>query len=191
MNTYYSFSDNDIRGALHLKTINNVDGHEIFQNNLEGIELPIQLTKLQGKKPHDIISCGWACLYVISERVKQMLEMHEITGWTTFPVQISEGLITNSEYYGFSVIGKSGPIINEQSKLTKMPPRMPGGSEYEEYIGIHFDEATRNQVDFFTPKGTTMALTTERVKDLFYQEKITNCAFELTTELPNYAIKYG
>lgn len=51
---------------------------------------------------------------VISARFREVLNKGKFTGWSTYPVEIElgDGKI-RKDFFGFSVAGRSGPLLNE------------------------------------------------------------------------------
>ena len=54
----------------------------------EGIDFPVIFKQEMGKKWTDILDIDWSNLYLISSKIKAVLEENKLTGWKTFPVKV-------------------------------------------------------------------------------------------------------
>ncbi len=121
----------------------------------------IKLKVSEGKKFYDIIRLQDPFNFIISLKVYKLLKDNNITGWRYYEVEI-EGY--KEEYYGFQVLGRAGLI------------KRPKSSGF--VIGLDFKYDSWDKNDFFSPEGTMAILCTERVKEIFSLNKITNIKFE-------------
>jgi len=181
-NVYALFTDG-IKDALHLQPKNQqLDFDNLFR---EGSNEIVEYLYMQGKKPYDLISCGFVQL--ISEKLKNLLVENNITGWKTYPIKIYDKKGNSlKDYFGLSITGKCGSIINEKSENRTMPPMVSGGPTYEARIGLFFDESKWDGSDIFSPMGTYYIFVSEEVKTLIKQNNITNVHFEPISELENF-----
>jgi hypothetical protein len=64
------------------------DHNRLIIGNYEGIDFPVNFKYESGKIFRDILDTGWHILYLISDKLKHVLEISKITGWKTFPIKI-------------------------------------------------------------------------------------------------------
>lgn len=188
LNKVYSFgNDADKRGILHLQPANeNIDDIALFFGEADKNEA-VKFIHLQGKTACDVISCSFAYIVLVSRKLHNLLEDNKITGWDSYPIEAyGKGKIKLEGYHGFSVTGKCGPILDEKSKRTLTPPRVPGAPSYYAHVGLYFDPNTWDGSDIFCPEGTYQTFVTERVKQTIEQASITNATFSKITEMENY-----
>ena len=77
-------------GSVNLKRDVNKDFQEwdLVKGNYAEIDFPVVFKQDYGKKLTDILGTGWPSLYLISDRLKKILEDNELTGWKTFPITV-------------------------------------------------------------------------------------------------------
>lgn len=153
----YGRSPVKIQSIVAYDTLAPLDENSVLvQNNLFRVD--------SGKKWHDVVQFADSFLFAISERVKQLLEANEISGWGSFPIQIEEH--TDKEYHAFYVTSVVGEIQNLEAL-----------NNYE--TDIHeFDIETWKKTDFFTNEGTLNIVCAERAKNILEKGKVSNIEFE-------------
>lgn len=132
-------------------------------------------------KPGDIARGRSVTWYYLSQQVQDLLQAHDVTGWSTYPISLHNkaGELCPG-YAGFCVTGRCGPIEPQRSKPVPPELRMPGTPDL---IGLFFDESSWDGSDFFCPAGNNANIfVTERVKSLFDRHSITHFNFERLTE---------
>ncbi len=70
---------------------------------------PIAFHQYDGKRLRDVLDTGWPPLYLISDKMKDLLINNNITGWKSYPIELfdkKDSLITG--YNGLSIIGRGG-----------------------------------------------------------------------------------
>lgn len=161
----------------------NKNEQNLFDENLlilgkyDYVIFPVIFKHKYGKKIKDIIETGFPNLYLISERIKNLLEENNFTGWQTYDVKIFDK--NNEElkgYYGFSITGRCGKIDYMKSVATpkKLDNDLPLITVYKE-LHIGLDEWDGS--DIFLPKGSFGIKVTKRVKEVLSYNKITNVIF--------------
>ena len=92
-------------------------GRELFDQLAFGdhypeyIQFPIVFHQEEGKRMRDVLDMRSVGFFVISDRMKDVLEENGFTGWKTYPIQLydkKKNLI--SGYSGFTVTGKGGRV---------------------------------------------------------------------------------
>jgi hypothetical protein len=118
----------------------------------------------QGKNWFDIVRFQDIPNFAISQKVKNLFEENNITGWTCFPIVIQDH--SDKSYYGFQILSKAGKILN----LEKLSNYI---DKYHE-----FDINTWNGSEIFTLEETGITACTSKVKELCENAKITNIKFD-------------
>lgn len=146
----------------------------LVKGNYISLEFPIVFNYSEGKKFNDILDTGYVSLFLISDRLKNILEDNKFTGWRTYPIIFYDKKGNEIKgYHGFSVTGRSGPINYENSKITKKQDSKDSPI-YECSKGYAIDENTWDGSDFFLPENTTGISVPESVVKVLKPNKITN-----------------
>ena len=148
----------------------------LIKGNYKGIHFPVVFKQTHGKKLLDILDTGWPSLYLISDRMKTILEDNKLTGWKTYSIELYDkkgNKITG--YHGFSVVGNCGPINYEKSEIIEKR-LVPTGPVCKYYKGIVVDQWDGD--DFFTPLRTYGTFVTKRAVDVLKTHKISNMNLE-------------
>ncbi|MEN4013081.1 MAG: hypothetical protein ROW48_13680 [Bellilinea sp.] len=157
---------------------------ELFHGRLK-LDTPLRLGAYMGGQATDFLWAGLIPLVCISDRVVQLLQTNNITGWTTYPVEVYDRkgeAIPN--YHGFAVTGgecrrdrSRSPIITKQA--------VPGGKPFEVYKGLYFYEEEWDNNDIFLVRSPTVIVVTDKVYFLVKKFKIKNV---ILTPLPEVEI---
>ena len=163
------------------KDENGVNEHwNLIKGNYKGINFPVVFKQECGERLLDILDTGWPSLYLISDRMKAVLNDNKLTGWKTFAIELYDkkgNKITG--YDGFSVVGKCGPTNYEKSEIIEKR-LVPTGPVCKYYKGIFVDQWDGN--DFFTPLGTYGTFVTKRAADMLKKHNISNMHLENLAE---------
>ncbi|MBO4715151.1 MAG: hypothetical protein J5672_03510 [Verrucomicrobia bacterium] len=184
---YYMYSHSSFTArAMDDDDDTQLDFHNLKRGDYENFKYPIRFKHSCGtKKLRDILDTEIAS-WLISERLKNVLEENQITGWKTYPIQLFYKKMEPIEgYYGFSVVGRSGPvdfskseiikrvrkaeyIADEQHKgwIRRLRPDEQYTYTWEEYKGWHIDLDTWDGSDFFLIEGFQHTIVTQRVVDV-------------------------
>ena len=100
----------------------------------------------------------------ISERLKNILEEHNIKGWSCYPIIIEN---IEGNYYIFHLTGKGGEVTNRE-KDGCVPMFKP----------VKWNEAKWDGSEIFNIEGTAMKICTSKVKEIVEKAKLTNIEFE-------------
>lgn len=172
-NNFFLFSDKDLRGAINLVPSENIDCLKLFRGEIEPTE-PILFQKNYGSKIYDLIHTGCAGLYLISERLVNLLIDNEITGWKTYPCHVK-----NIKGYSiFSVIGRCEGIDYTRSKKFIKQPYIKTGIPIDALKGLYFEESSWDESDVFTPANTSFTFITKKTKKIIEDNMITNVKIE-------------
>ena len=152
------------------------DEWNLIKGDYKSIDFPVIFKQKQGKNWTDILDTGWVNFFLISERMKVILESNKLTGWQIFPVEIYDK--KGNEifgYHGFSVIGRCSPIDYKKSEII-IKKRFSTGPECKFYKGIFIDEW--NGMDFFTPEDNYQIIVTRKAAEILKENKISNMRLE-------------
>mgnify|MGYP001765823577 CR=1 FL=1 len=133
------------------------------------------LTVVSGTTPGDFIRNG-ALLMVVSDRVVAILRENGVKSFTTYKVEVMRGGKKIASYNGLAVLGRGGP--NNPTAYRDGP--MPGTS-IQRIRGLSPTKWEGSDL-FVLDDLYRVVLATERLKDIFKKEKVTNCLFEPAEE---------
>ena len=159
---------------------------KIIKGDWSGLEFPlIFLQTHEGKRFRDVLDMRWPSAYLISDRMKNILEKNKITGWKSYPVVIYDrkgGIIEG--YNGFSIVGRSGPMDPRRQPTEYYVRRWDGSvSDRLDYIGGWFDINTWDGSDIFILGESLWIIITERLYKILKKEKITAIEYERISDL--------
>ncbi len=166
---YSLFSAQKSKEAV-LKSNFSSDFYDVFLDKVD-FEIPVKTKIVLGKTLYDKIDFNDGINFVISQKFLKILTENKLTGWKTYPVEI---INTDEKYYGFQIIGKSGPLIKKKQKGF--------------HIGFEFDKTSWEGTDFFTPKNTHLRFLSENAKEILNRENLTNIEIENIKTIENYTI---
>ncbi len=181
MKDFFDFSSTLVSTTLLARlTDPNIDRLKLIKGDYQGIDFPITFKQEDGNKLRDILDTGYPSLYLISERMKQLLEEHQLTGWKVFPILLYDKKGKEiAGYHGFSITGQSGPISYKKSEIIERR-HVPDGPFYTYYKGVTIDNWDGS--DFFTPKRTYETCVTRKAADILKANKISNLRLKNFTE---------
>ena len=161
-NVFFDFCATSIKDRIRIKPICDYENRYVLSSGtiLENNNL---FTVDEESKWHDIIRFQDVSNFAISKKVKTILELNNISGWSCFLIQIKS--YENKEFYAFQILSKAGKILNLEA--------------LNNYIedSIRFDESSWNGTDFFTLENTGLTICNSKVVDLFAKNKINNVKF--------------
>ena len=187
MSIFFDFCIQYVSSAVQAHPIglkndeNGMAGHlHLIKGEYKGIDIPVLFKQDYGKKLMDILGTGHASLYLISDRMKLILEKNNFTGWKTFPIKLYDKKgVEISGYHGFSITGHCASIDYKKSKVIEKR-MVPTGPICKFYKGILIDKW--DGTDFFSPVDTYDLFITHRAADVLKKNKITNVHLENLTE---------
>jgi hypothetical protein len=142
---------------------------------------PILCKHSMGRKLYDFV---WAVLYpLIHTRVIDLLTPAKISGWSTYRVKVTgpDGTVI-PEYHGLSIRGRCGSITFNKAEIVVEKTQY---GTFRRYKGLNVTEDSWDGSDMFigADHQTTFILVTERVYELFRDEKVGNVDFEPKCEV--------
>lgn len=152
---------------------------------------PIEFKYDMGGKIYDVIATTYGILLLLNDRVLNVLRDEGVTGWTTYPVTVTDKKEVQIEgYHGFAVTGRCGCLDDTRRQLIWKPPHRADLPAYQVWKGLYFDEETWDGSDIFCPMGTgdipprkcAMLLVVERVKHALEKARVTNARFGPVSE---------
>jgi hypothetical protein len=183
---FYEFHDRMTRGAYNaIRTIDQTpfDGVKLLRGELN-VNMSFRFAYHFGTKVYDLVAIGWAGIYLLSDKVINLLREHQITGWITYSTILYDKKDKEIEGYSlFSVTGRSGPIDWAKSEKFVKDPYVPGGGRADMLRGVYFDLDTWDGSDIFLADGTLYTFVTQKVRDLLVKNKVTNILLERVTEI--------
>lgn len=179
---FFEFSSKMVSTTVHALPIDiNIDSFKLINGQYDEINFPVIFKQEYGKKFHDILDTEWPSRYLISEKMKSILEENSLSGWQTYPIKLYDKRENEIfGYHGFSVIGQSGLIDFKKSEIIEIR-KVPQGPLCRYYKGIFFDKW--DESDFFIPKNTTFIFITKNAAHVLKENKITNIELEKLEEM--------
>ena len=153
---------------------------QLIVGDYSGIEFPViyeQMRDEYGKKRmRDILDMRYPPLYIISDRMKHLLEDNKITGWCSYPILLydKKGNVI-SGYNGFSYTGRAKEVA-DLSEHTHTIRYDYGNSDIT--YGPSFSDETWDGSDIFMIEGVWAVIVTAKVMKILKDNKITACKFQ-------------
>ena len=154
---------------------------ELLSRGQSQLEKPIQFDVAQGLQAKDFLWTQLVTPVCVSERVIDILRTNEVTGWSTYPVEVfdREGKPLAS-YYGLAVSGAVCEADYSRSAVVTKPPPAPRGKSYDVYKGLYFDEDQWDGSDMFWVGGVRVVV--DKVKTILEQNEVENVCFTPLSE---------
>ena len=170
---------------VHASNLNNkedIDGlfdhHKLIIGSFENISFPVLFKQEYGEKLQDILDTGWPGLFLISDKMKTILEDNNLNGWKTFTVKVFDKSGYNiNGYHGLSITGRCGKINCNKSKVIELK-LVSDGPIVKFYKGMHVDLDKWDGSDFFLPEKNFKILITSKVVEILKNHQLTNVRFE-------------
>lgn len=190
----YFMTSGGQRDALHVRPTDDMGKGRKLTEKIIGLgrgelvpDQPIRFrrSEVSGERYTDLIPTSIA-LDLAHERIVDCLRTRGFTGWSTYPVEIiGENTSPIPQYYGFSTVGRCGPIDSSKSIRTTLPPLVPDGPERDVMLGEYFDPDSWDGSDIFCPEGTIATFVLEPVKIALEEIRASNILFRPVTEVEN------
>lgn len=149
--------------------------NSLFTGGLPNPPHPLHLHGYMGSQPMDFLWSGGIPIVCISEAIAELLKAHQVTGWSTYPVEVydKQGNILPS-YLGFAVTGKVGKRETSLSKIVDAPIYKGSTKTKKVYQGFFFNQSSWDGSDFCVVEGTYFIVVTQIVYDIFKASKVNN-----------------
>jgi len=167
------------------------DQHMLILGNYQGISFPVVFKQGYGEKLQDVLDTGWAGLYLISDKMKDILEDNNLIGWEAFSVKILDKYKQEIQnYHGLSITGRCGPIDYSKSEIIEKR-LVPNGPLVKYYKGMHIGLDKWDGSDFFIPEKDFDIIITQRVANILKENKLTNIKLEniANIEIDDYTVR--
>lgn len=155
----------------------------LLSGNLSQFEFPIKYRVRYGKDYTDILDTGTAMVYLISDTIKETFSVANLTGWTTFPVEIldkADNKIVG--YHGLSITGRSGEIDYTKSGVIEKK-LVPQGPISKYYKGLFPDMTHWDGSDLFLAKGYYGIIMTAEAASIVRKRKFSNVKIQPLSEI--------
>lgn len=153
----------------------------LFRGELKPAE-PLRLGAYMGSRAADFLWAGLVHIVCVSSRVIDLLLANQVTGWSTYPVEVFDRKGQSlTEYSGFAVIGSECRRDRSRSQIvTKLNA---AGRPIQVYKGLYFDESQWDGSDFFLVHPFSSIVVTKKVYHLFKRAKVTNVRLTPLTQV--------
>ena len=192
INDFYSFGSKLVSSTVqvHENILNKDKTNNIIYGQYDSISFPVIFKQEYGKKWEDILDTGWVSLFLISDKMKSVLEENALTGWKTFAVKVLDKKDLEIQgYHGLSITGRCGKIDYGKSRIIekRLVPNGPLGKYYK---GLHVGLDKWDGCDFFLPEKYFGIIITSRASEVLKKNKLTNIRLENLTEIeiPDFAL---
>jgi len=144
-NEIYSLSDKSIRGAINALAMD-IGGYSNYDLLREGFEIDKELRfgYNYGTKVYDVITTGFAGLYLFSKRLITILDENKFSGWKTHPffpegkpVEMTKGL-----FFDMQSLDGSDIFTPENSMFTFVTERVKEVLIREMFTNLQFERIT-------------------------------------------------
>lgn len=170
---FYTFSDSPVSRTvlvcLDMDAPIDSIAMRLTTGDYSKMEFPIEGHQVSGRYWRDLLGTGYVGLFLISDRLKNILIENHFTGWQSFPVFLRDSHSQPVDgFSGLSVVGRSGPTrVNESDRIITSDKWDDG------YNGYAIDDWDGS--DIFLPQDRLLQIhVTERVYKTLNAEKITN-----------------
>ena len=156
----------------------------------EGFQFPITFKIQYGRVFKDILDTGTGSLYLISEKMKNSLKEHQLTGWKTFPIRLLGKQDEEIQgYHGFSITGRCGPVDFSKSERI-LKSFVPEGPLSTFCKGFPIELDSWDGSDFFLPSNRYSTTVSKRAAEVIKKEKLTHIQLTRLTdyEIPEIAL---
>jgi len=155
----------------------------LIRGDHEGIRLPIIFQQVEGRIYSDLIETKHAGLFLISERMVEILSEEKLTGWGQFPISLLDS--ANQQIFGYaglSILGRCGPIDLSRSEIISKAV-FPGAPITRYFRGKHINPDEWDGNDFFLPEGYYGAFISEKAAKVLKSRKLSNIELKNLAEI--------
>jgi predicted aspartyl protease len=160
------------------------DENKLIRGDYTGISFPVVFKQQDGDKLQDVLDTGWSSLYLISDKMKAVLEENEITGWKTFAVKVFDRKEQEIKgYHGLSITGKCGPVDYNKSTEIIEKQLVPNGPVVRYGKGLYVGLDEWDSSDIFIPEKSGWIVVTKRTAEALKKNKLANIKLENLAEI--------
>lgn len=183
---FYSFGSKLVSSTVqvHESVLNRDKKNNLIHGDYDDITFPVVFKQEYGNKLQDILDTGWASLYLISDKMKAVLEENALTGWKTFAVKVldKKGQEIQEGYHGLSITGRCGKIDYNKSEIIEKL-LVPNGPLVKYYKGLHIGWDEWDGTDFFLSEKTLWTIITKTAAEALKKNRLTNIRLENLAEI--------
>lgn len=165
---FFNFQSQLLSSTFRAPPVNLRSGEKewylLITGDYKNIDFPVIFKQTHGNKMRDILDTERPNIYLISDRLKVVLEQNGLTGWKSFPIKLYDK--KGNEifgYHGFSITGRSGPTSYDNCEIIEKR-YVPNGPVCKFYKGVYINGW--NGDDFFIPDGTVSIFITKKAADV-------------------------
>jgi len=159
------------------------DALNLLSGEYDGIVFPVRFQQKSGYVFHDIIGTRRTVLFLISDRMRDVLTNNDLTGWTAFPILLTDIQGRRIEgYQGLSITGRCGPVDYSKSEVINKR-LVPTGPLCKFFKGIPIGLDEWDGSDFFLPEGNYRTVVTEHAADIIKFHRLTNIELRNLAEI--------
>jgi hypothetical protein len=145
---------------------------------------PVRLAVRERRKVGDVVTAGDIGEYLVSPRMLDVLTDEGLTGWSTYPVEVTGPTAEQLDgYLGLWITGRSGPIDDRLTERVILPPSVPGAPSMPHYKGFCPAAGSWDGSDFFVPEDTRYTCVTSRVRDVLVSHRMVGVSFARMSEI--------
>lgn len=150
--------------------------NELIKGNFNEFTFPITYVKDKPDILADVLDTGNLSLYLISDKIFNVLVNSKATGWLEYPINfIDKDGKTIPGYHGLSISGKSSERdFSYSGIITKQIGK--NGPKLDYYVGHKIHDDIESLPDIFIPNNTLEILVKEKVAMAIKAIKPTNCS---------------
>jgi hypothetical protein len=147
---------------------------DLLTGDFSRVSIPVIFGQEDGSELCDVLGTGFSGLYLISDRMRDVLASSGLSGWTSYEIRLTSR--TGDEikgYNGFSILGRCGPIDTSRSQIVKKR-LVPEGPVSKYFRGLHVGLEHWDGSDFFLPQAYYGTIITEKAAKVLKAAKLTN-----------------
>jgi hypothetical protein len=196
---FYTFSSKLLSSTVqaHAITLSNqkdhnglFDQHRLIKGVYDKITFPVIFRQEYGKNLQDVLDTGWAGMFLISDKIKTILEENQFTGWKTYEIKVF-----NKEeqeihgYHGLSIIGRCGMINYSKSEILQKN-LITDAPLTKFYKGLYVGLEEWDGSDFFLPDKYFGTIITNSVAEILKSNMFTNIKIQnlAEIEIPHFSM---
>lgn len=155
----------------------------LISGDYAGVNFPIVFKQEYGTKLQDILDTGWPSLFLISDRIKVILDENALTGWMVFAVEVQDkqGRLIPG-YHGFSITGRCGKIDYGKAEIIEKR-LVQHGPLVRYYKSLPIGLEKWDGADFFLPEKYFGIVITRNAAVALKKSKLTNIRFENLSDI--------
>jgi hypothetical protein len=150
----------------------------LLTGQVSHVEFPLAFQQCGGSLLKDLVDTGFSGLYLISDRMKEVLIGKKLTGWRSYEIRLVDRTgVEIGGYSGLSILGRCGPIDISKSLVTQKHLTREGPlSTY--YRGLFIGVDRWDGSDFFLPLPYYAPMVTAKAANVLRKANLSNISLE-------------